>query len=264
MEIRLVEIEIHSYCNRKCKWCPNYSIDRTKQVNMDESIYLKILNELKEINYSGCISYSRYNEPLSDIELLEKRISQARKILPNVKIVTNTNGDYLDDLDRLLILDELTIMDYDNRGNEYIINKLLELGASITDISNKGILAKYKNLKILYHNFWNDVVVSNRGGILDLEKIERLNPCYEPSYFIGVDYNGNIVPCCNIRSDYHSKNLILGNLTNNTLYDIINSNKAKKFREKTSSCNFEEVCRYCNKNGGRYTDDTNNDLIYNK
>ena len=60
-----VEIEIFSYCNRTCWFCPNSIIDRHSENHfMPEEQYLKILEQLKEINYSNIITYSRYNEPL--------------------------------------------------------------------------------------------------------------------------------------------------------------------------------------------------------
>lgn len=61
---------------------------------MPEEQYLKILEQLKEINYSNIITYSRYNEPLSNREIFIKRIKQARKYCPNAFIRTNSNGDF--------------------------------------------------------------------------------------------------------------------------------------------------------------------------
>lgn len=44
--IRMVEIEIFSFCNRKCWFCPNSFIDRNStNILMQEELYLKILNE---------------------------------------------------------------------------------------------------------------------------------------------------------------------------------------------------------------------------
>lgn len=256
LDIRLIEIEIHSFCNRRCEWCPNKFIDRLNKVEMEESVYLSVLKSLKDIDYSGCITFSRYNEPLSDIGLLQKRIKQLREYVPNAKVVTNTNGDYLNDLDSLTMIDELTIMDYDNRGDEFVISKLKELGADITNISKSGITAKYKTLNILYHNFWDSSNINNRGGSLDVESSARNKPCYEPSRFIGIDYNGKITPCCNIRSDYHNEKFILGDLTNDSLFDIMNSEKANKFRDDVLNCRFPKPCISCSKEEGRYTCDS--------
>ena len=37
--LRLLEIELFSYCNRKCKWCPNKEIDRTFYKELDIQIF---------------------------------------------------------------------------------------------------------------------------------------------------------------------------------------------------------------------------------
>lgn len=100
----MVEIEIFSFCNRKCWFCPNSFIDRNStNILMQEELYLKILNELKSINYNNMISYSRYNEPTSNRKIFIKRLKQAKTIIPNATLHTNTNGDFLsrDYLDEL-------------------------------------------------------------------------------------------------------------------------------------------------------------------
>ena len=65
-QLKLIEIETFSYCNRKCWFCPNSTIDRhSGSTAMPEEMYLSIINQLSEIDYSGEITYSRYNEPLA-------------------------------------------------------------------------------------------------------------------------------------------------------------------------------------------------------
>ena len=63
-QLRLIEIEIFSYCNRKCWFCPNSFIDRISDNKiMAEETYLDLLSQLQQIDYSGELTYSRYNEP---------------------------------------------------------------------------------------------------------------------------------------------------------------------------------------------------------
>ena len=122
--IKLIEIELFSFCNRECSFCPNSFIDRhTNNKLLDVEVFKKIINELAKFNYSNYISFSRYNEPLSHRDILEDRIKYVRKVLPDTKLVMNTNGDYdWKDID----IDELTIMDYDNNMKwNYLIRKPL-------------------------------------------------------------------------------------------------------------------------------------------
>ena len=94
--LKLIEIETFSYCNRKCWFCPNSIIDRISENHiMPEDVYLDLIHQLSEIDYGGELTYSRYNEPLSQRELIIKRIKQARDILPHAILRTNTNGDYI-------------------------------------------------------------------------------------------------------------------------------------------------------------------------
>ncbi len=270
--IRCVEIEIHSYCNRKCQWCPNSKLRRDQIKIMPEDLYLKIMNELKEKGFNGVISYSRYNEPMADIKLLKKRVEQAKNILPGVKLVSNTNGDYLDclSLDRLL-LDDLTVMDYDCMGLEQCLEKLKRVGARVALVDYPFIYALYKNINILYYVDWpKNVEIVDRGGFLKKpvkldgkkmnwlkNKERRSNPCFEPYNFIGIDYTGRVTPCCQIRSDFSKHNkYILGDLNHQSLSGIMLDKKAVNFRDLMSSYNasrYPDPCKYCQKSAGRYT-----------
>jgi radical SAM protein with 4Fe4S-binding SPASM domain len=97
--------------------------------------------------------------------------------------------------------------------------------------------------------------INNRAGSLGIEKkYIRDFPCYEPNYFIGIDYTGDVVPCCNIRSDINNhKPYVLGNVKDNALGDILNSIFAIKFRRCVNNLNFPVVCKSCSKESGRYT-----------
>lgn len=259
MNYKMFEIEIHSYCNRTCEWCPNSFIDRRSEtVFLDETLYLKALSELGS-DYDGVISYSRYNEPTSKKELFKKRIAQARELCPNAKLVTNTNGDYLNpEYINELDIDEITIMDYDNKGLEWCIARLESWNAEVYSKDDTHAYATLNGKKIGYSSEWSlHNSICDRGGSLeDFSLQERTEPCFEPTYFIGVDYNGNVTPCCNVRSDNPiHEDYILGNIKHQSIDEIYNSDKAVRFREQTASGNFDglDPCKHCNKKAGRYT-----------
>ncbi len=55
--VRMVEIEVFSYCNRRCWFCPNATIDRiSSNTLMPEPTYLAILDQLASIGYARMIS----------------------------------------------------------------------------------------------------------------------------------------------------------------------------------------------------------------
>ena len=134
--LKLAEIEIFNYCNRTCEFCPNETIDRkSKVIELPEACFLNTLQELKKDNFSGYVTFSRYNEPLSQDKLLKKRAKQVREYLPNVTLIFNTNGDFLSKrrLDGLDV-DEISVMDYDNKGVNKCRKNLERVDVKIDEI----------------------------------------------------------------------------------------------------------------------------------
>lgn len=247
-ELRLLEIELFNYCNRTCKWCPNSIIDRKNNgfIYLPTNILHNIGEYLQSINYNNYISFSRYNEPLANIPYLLKSISILKKYAPNAKYVTNTNGDFLtkDNIRQLIgRIDELTIMDYDCNGREDL-KKILNNATTINNIDYGEI----DDMKVcINHNTFDK---NSRGGILDKYSCHRnIDKCFEPLYFIAIDYNGNVIPCCNFRSDFYKHSIVVcGNLFNDKLKHIVYSKKYNKITTDLYDC-----CKYCNKISGRYT-----------
>ncbi|MDR1043803.1 MAG: radical SAM protein, partial [Candidatus Adiutrix sp.] len=106
--IKFVELEISTFCNRRCFFCGNKDIDRRSANRyMDEDLYLSILQQLQEFQYTGKLAFHRYNEPLAD-PIIFTRLRQARTFLPEALLCIFTNGDYLD-RDMFLHLEELGV-----------------------------------------------------------------------------------------------------------------------------------------------------------
>ena len=150
--LKLIEIEIFSYCNRVCWFCPNSFIDRrSSNTEMQDVHYEKIINDLADIEYDGELTYSRYNEPLSHRDIFIKRVKQARQALPNAILRTNSNGDYVtrDYIEELndVGFNQLWIQQYLGNNEKYNhervrkvmnmkVEKLGMLHTVITDIEN--------------------------------------------------------------------------------------------------------------------------------
>ncbi len=263
--LRLIEIELFSNCNRTCLWCPNRFVNRRKEnIELGEDILLSLLYELRVNEYQGAITFSRFNEPFSHVELFKQRLKRIKHILPRNKLITNTNGDFLciEVLDNLLI-NELTIMDYDKKGVEVCAEQLESWGADIDEIAYPYIFAHRGDLQMLYFVDWldNKAKITDRGGTLpEYSLIKRNCQCLEPSYFVGVNYDGTVSPCCNIRNDINTqKPFIIGDLYENSLTDILKSQKATTFRHNCEKGIYDKAspCYYCNHNGGRYTQGRN-------
>lgn len=219
-----VEIGISSFCNRKCWFCPNSIIDRNScNMELNENLFLKLLSELREINYSNNICLHRYNEPLYNKELLIKRIKQVREYLPQAYIYIFTNGDYLT-LDYLKLLENIGVnamlISYYYDGNDKNITFDIEniIKPGMQKLLNKlnlnycvknqtkdyyKLKLEYKNMNIEYKASDFKKYGTDRGGILkdNVNTINRIVQCFLPNFQIVVDYDANYTLCCNIRSD---------------------------------------------------------------
>lgn len=246
-----VEVETHSYCNRRCDYCPNVVGDRLgPNVRIKPAIWDKLLRDLAEVGYSRFLVLNSYNEPLYDRAILD-RIAEARAALPRARIMIYTNGDYLtpsyvDDL-AAAGLDYMHVSIHLKQGDKYsdvyVLNRIAEIAhrtglqARFSQIRpNDSIIARFDTPKLEMEtraiNF--DRHGNDRGGLLpDLSpENPRTDPCNFVFQHFHMGYTGNVVPCCHIRSDRpeHAKHVI-GNLDRaETIFDIFFGAKAAAWR----------------------------------
>ena len=259
--LKIVEIELFSFCNRKCAWCPNGALlDRYSfNKSLNQNTLRDLLKELQKYEYSGVFSFSRYNEPFSHFDILQNSLSIIREFFPYAKLVTNTNGDYLNkEKIHNCLIDELSIMDYDCRGAEWCYSKMIEWEIENIIQYENYFVGQLKDKTILYYWDWPKTgTISDRGGNLkEYSLTERTDPCFEPFRFIGINYDGTVSPCCNIRNDSEQQqSFILGDLNKNTLEEILMSEKSNQFKSKIINGIYDESmpCFYCNNAGGRYS-----------
>lgn len=264
-DITSVEIETFSYCNRQCWFCPNSYIDRhTENIVMSEDVYLDILMQLKEIDYKGVISFSRYNEPFSKRKIILRRISQARDLLPNARLVSNTNGDYmtLEYIHRLKEagLNFLNIQIYLSENEKFDLDNLeirfkelaekLKCKTTVTRKTSDYYIVKYyiDGIEVIARARNFKINGNRRGNSIDtIPEYHRRWGCFMPFSGMYIDYNGNVMPCCNLRSDIEAhKKYIMGNVKNELLEDILQKEKNIVFRDNVKLCPPHiEVCKGC-------------------
>lgn len=236
--IRMFEIEPHSYCNRKCWFCPNSFIDRQfRPVKfLDQKIYLQILQDLASINYSEVLCFAAFCEPFSQPSFLD-RIKEADALLPNALLQTNTNTDYLtietvQDAAKAG-LNIIKAQLYFDKDEEYTdkatqekftwLQKKLPGIEFKKRVKNQWFALVGKDLVV--HAYSKDFrkVGHNRCDVQVRKTTKRYHTCGEPIQMFGVNYNGWAVPCCNIRSDYPPhKNVLLGRMndTPGRIFDL--------------------------------------------
>jgi len=235
--VRIVEVEISSYCNRTCSFCPNFFIDRRSAQNyMSDPLFERILEQLASIDYNGSFRVHRYNEPLADPAYALKRIGQVRSALPNAFIYLHTNADYLDSA-LLVKLHAAGVRGI--RASAYSTKEprgMDELEALLRSrVERLGFpyrLGRWSN--IVYANVdaidgleftyvatdfsvdqQGKMLGSTRGGALEVNKdYVRNSPCAAPFREFQVEWDGTLMPCCQLRSDVpvHA-GAVLGRLT---------------------------------------------------
>jgi len=271
--VKHVYIEPFSYCNRKCYFCPNADLKRidTKNTHLDRKIISEIFDSLESIDYDGAISFHEYNEPLAD-KIIFSILEETAKKLPNAEIKLTSNGDYLNEK-VLKILTECNVSfikislygpdhgHFDKGEMEKTLKKLSKrTNCDIKDLTidsegvRRNLSARLEHEKILMHVYGCDYGDTgfDRGGIVpfsaNLEKENRIRPCFAPTAEFHVDYLGNVKPCCNLTPDRdHHKDYIMSNMYDGKdIFSHYNSLKFRSFREDTfRESPLPDACKTC-------------------
>lgn len=229
--ILTVEINTTELCNRTCVFCPRHNPEVFPNRNLHMTVKGAniIATELSSYNFNGKISLSGFGENLLNPWFAE--IVQAFKThLPEATVECNTNGDKLtpelaNDLISQRGLDLLYINLYDG------IEQMEHFDVVMKDIPQD----RYK-----YRMHWGDfekhgLILNNRSGVMDWVGVEESSvkelqgkPCHYPFYKMFVDWNGDVLFCSNDWGREH----IVGNLLQDSLYDVWFSKPMTKIRKK--------------------------------
>lgn len=270
--VSFIEIETFTYCNRKCWFCPNSKMPerQSRKLNqyMDEGLYARIMADLASVSFDGQLHFGRYNEPLADRVILE-RIRQARQALPDAWLYTHTNGDFLDRtfLDELADagLSQLCVQIYLGNNDEYDADRMRHraegqirgLGLGIADYSLRPDRmiwqTDYERLALSFdaRNFAH--IGTDRGQLIEgVPNAPRQSPCFVPFTSMYIDWNGNTMPCCNLRSDRpEHADFVVSRLADGTslfeAYAALWSWRKSLFRwgpkaGACATCNYEAEC----------------------
>ena len=271
--LQMVEVEVASFCNRTCWFCPNSHIDRkSTSIELPESTFLKILDNLAEIEYDQNFNFHRFNEPLANRELILKRIAQARQKLPKARFTIFTNGDYAQREYFEALRDagvNHILMSY-YYGKEKCFDKEQTILPAMKKMSQKLSLPyevmedsvqEYRvrfeipGLNIDYR-VWNpDTSGQSRGGSLEsMKRARRVDSgCFQPAISLYVDYNGLVMPCCHTRSDERAhEDFILGDCNTHDVFEVFFGERAASLRRglfSSTPCgngaHAESIARIC-------------------
>lgn len=219
----VVELELNSHCNRRCRYCPNFFPDHRHPAEfMSIQLFEHIINMLAQIKFSGRLSFHLFGEPLlrDDLEIL---IIKARPNLPMAHFVLYTNGDFLDDI-------------------RY--NSLLAAGIDYFRVTRHS-WDNFPERLFQSVQYPSNFTVSGRGGVVAQEPIPLDIACHAPSEMLIVAFNGDVLLCHEDASRHH----IIGNLGEQDLKDVWASPALQVIRQSLESGRRAEgtkTCAHCN------------------
>lgn len=124
---------------------------------------------------------------------------------------------------------------------------IVRLSFIVMDINSHEIpqfTKKWKD-KVDCIDFQRLIDLSHVGESVALEEIKleviKDSFCSYPFYSLNIWANGDVSPCCS----FHGKDLIVGNIRNQTLKEMWNNKKTKILREQIYTKKFNPICQKC-------------------
>jgi len=268
-DIEIVSIELTNACNTKCRFCPREKMTRSiGYMSMD--LFKKIIDEcakekIQEINLTG------YGESFLDPHLIERIKYVKSKFNPILTVTTNCSL-LSPKINKQLIksgLDEIKASIYSLDQMEYKEDQKFELNSILVNLKNlqeqkkknntrlpyiiicftKGLhdekIPKYKKEVLKYvDEIEPDMTLHNFLYGRNYNKVNKTNKriaCERPTKTVVIRWNGDIVACC---FDFDSV-MVLGNVKDNTIREVINSEKYQDFCNKLKRRKYNEL-PYCN------------------
>ena len=238
-QLQAIEIETINRCNGICPFCPvNVHEQQRPYAKMSTELFEKIILDLSAKEYKGQICLFSNNEPFLDDRIIEFH-RFARSKLPNAFFDLFTNGSLLNMdkfLDIINFLDRLVIDNY---------NDNIEVNPNLKEIYD--YLEKHRELqsKVLFSFRLQNEVLGSRGGQAPNKKDAKCarSPCSLPFSQMVVRPTGEVSLCCNDALGKYT----LGNLNNNTIWEIWEGEQYTKIRAEMSENGRKNLllCKNC-------------------
>jgi len=237
----LVEFNLWGACNRRCSFCPvaypEIFTNRKEGILLED--YMKVLKDLRAIEYKGVILWSMFSEPTLHKGIYElARVT--KRILPEINLQMTSNGDsFRRRGDKLASLfeagvDRVNLSLYDGPEQVTLFGKIME---------KHRLSFEQVKLRRRYEESGNyGVTISNRTGLIDSNKFRDKNEqaitalplnksCYYPFYQVAIDYDGDVLLCPH---DW-SRKYIAGNAFRENIWDLWKGPKFSKARKELAN-----------------------------
>ncbi len=262
-----LEVEIGSYCNRQCAWCPNGWHDRGQaQAFMEDRVWNALLLDLSAQRYAGWFAFHNYNEPMADPHLMQ-RVAQARSAMPRARLTIYTNGDFLTRTNTLALeqagVRELRITRYPPNKDAFVEPDAKEMDLYLRRLDLVGMGATVNKprklerrlmlgrMRILLRLPRIDSYTNRAGsvGLVQLGGTPRTRPCYLPFQAAAVDHLGNLKLCCHIYDATLAENApyVMGNVADTPFSTLWSGATLNRARTQLAATNFKGLpaCATC-------------------
>lgn len=271
LQSKTIDIETTNLCPANCVICPRESFKQKLQI-MDMDLFKKIIDDASQYEIDS-VALTGFGEPFTD-NLLFERCKYIREKMPKAKIYVSSNcflmapkmyddvAEYIDTLKISIYGATKDTYERSHRGSlkyETSLSNILGFLESIKDRKKKPHVAGlYVVTDINKHEvedwikFWepklDEVFVWKPHNFGDARKYRKIDPeklvsCGRPMkgpLYIHAD--GKVSMCC---FDYN-KQLLIGDITKQTIYEIYNSKEIEDLRKAHLERNFKGyLCERC-------------------
>lgn len=258
LQLNQVEMQIASWCNRSCSFCPSGKFPVPKQV-MTPEVFDRICDEMERIGFDGTVGLHLMSEPLLN-KHLERFVATLRRRLPRTYIRIESNGDVLKDFERLHTLfeaglNEVLLNCYDSEEQFQARNAaLMALEARhpgtwywnkwLTNPSGPRHGWRMVRLRAFYQGdftlrSWAGHVANNNPMELDFPL--KLS-CRRPFERLHVNYLGQVLLCNN---DWKFE-VVAGDLTTQSIEEAFGSPVLQEYRRRLQALDRDmTLCRNC-------------------
>lgn len=233
-----IQIETINRCNGRCPFCPvSREIDSRRTMIMSDDIFEKIIDDLRNLDYSGRLGLFANNEPLLDRQII-KRVKAAKEACPNSYVYFFTNGTLLNETVFLELTQYMDGIEIDNYNDELLLHENLK---PIVELCEKD--EKLNAITRIHLRKLNEVLYTRGGQSPNNNKrVERDYPCFLPFNQMVIRPDGKVSLCC---SDALGK-YTLGDVHEQSILEIWNSDKYRGIRKHVlEDITSIDLCRFC-------------------
>lgn len=244
-----IELNVTELCNRRCIFCPRYdsAVYPNRKLFMRREIIQRLIDQLTINEYSGIITISGFGEPLLNTQVAEY-ILMLKAALPQCHVEMNTNGDLLDKttISEIASTIDMLIVDCYDGQHQIVKYESMFCESNFTNFMFRKLWLEQDEDLLQKVNEWN---FNNRAGaVTNIEfSTSNHNQCFLPFYRVTIDWNGDIILCCN---DWYRQQKGLGNIMNEDFHSLWMSDTYKAIRDNLScGIRSDSACKNCSAAG---------------